>query len=76
MEMRFILLLSSLFIVTWLLVILKSFEIKDKIIELEDELREVAKYSADSIQRIEKRVKVQRDALVKRKRTNDNFIQG
>lgn len=74
--MRFILLLSSLFIVTWLLVILKSFEIKDKIIELEDELREVAKYSADSIQRIEKRVKVQRDALVKRKRTNDNFIQG
>lgn len=68
MEMRFILLLSSLFIVTWLLVILKSFEIKDKIIELEDELREVAKYSADSIQRIEKRVKSAKGCTCKKEK--------
>ena len=57
MEMRLITLLFLLLVATWLLVILKSLEIKDKIIELEDELREVAEYTADGIQRVERLAK-------------------
>lgn len=56
MEMRFITLLFLLLVATWLLTVLKSLEIKDKLIELEDELREVAEYSANGIQRVEKRI--------------------